>query len=80
MVHAVMLGTLVTIPALLQDELLDLLHHVSTLMYMIASYHNVYSLDYLSFSDLRQSLDLGEPCPSGSLYVVMAQVLSTIST
>ena len=47
---------------------------------MISSCHNVYSLDYLSFNDLSQSLDLGEPCLSGSLYVVMAQVLSTIST
>ena len=34
-VHTVMLGALVTIPALLQDELQDLLHHVGALMYNI---------------------------------------------
>ena len=35
MVHTVTLGTVVTIPALLQDELQDLLHRIGALMYDI---------------------------------------------
>ena len=38
---------------------------------------NSNSLDYLSLDDLYQSLDLGEPCPLGSLCCDDTQILST---